>query len=247
MHQVILEGCDGSGKSTLAARLVKLINERVPTWVARAVTGPCDSIKGLRRLALHGVSQTLDGSTRGKPVAAASAALIIADMAQTAFAVQHWSGVVTAQGQTPIIIRDRTILTTLIYQGFLGGGPAQVQSIWTAYRNLVDEQFDRVVVLTGQHKRVTKPDYITDTGQCRHVRDLYTSIEHLLGPRTTYTPRRDPGLEREMARALTSMDRASFAARFPMWSYIDTDAYDEEGTAEHVFALLSNYYKWTKP
>jgi len=246
MHQIILEGPDGSGKSTLAQSLCDDINNNVGGWKARVFREPGDSIQGLRELVLHG--QATGGTGESQiPCTQASAALFIAGMAQTAVQVQEWAGFVSAGGEIPVALRDRSILTTLIYQGFMKGGPTMVRAIWTAYRSLVDESFDQVIVMTGSHGHQGPEDHFTDLGQHRHVRHLYIALEGLLGPgRDNLDPTaRDPRLEAEMARAMSNPDRQAFNNRFKNWLYIDKE-YDAAEAAALAFIHLQRHYAWNK-
>jgi thymidylate kinase len=243
MIQVAIEGADGSGKSTLAKALVKRINNDVPGHKALLLSETGQTIQGFRDFVLTAQSNPIHGLPTDL-TSNASAALFIANMAQTAFEATTWAGAVQGAGEVPVVVRDRTILTTLIYQGFLTGGPALVRSIWTAYRCLVDESFDTVFILDGSHKHKGPKDPFTALGQSRKARMLYLSIESLLGPGFD-TLGRDPALMKAMGRAMTNTDRASFAERFHDWVTIDTVEYDTKSALEFAFLHLAKQNRWT--
>ena len=246
MRQIILEGADACGKSTLAANLVTLVEKRHPHIQVRVVREPGDSIKGLRDICIRAEALDLAGQSLGKPTPLASATLFIAGMVQTDKAVYKWAAEVAARGKEAFVIRDRSIISTLIYQGFLGAGPAGVRTIWAMYQELLSESFDRVYVLLGNHKHRGPSNMHSGVGQGPHIQKLYASVQKLLGPLDAGgLDGHNLALVREMSKAMKRADRVSFYQRFPDWKYINTNELDAAATAEFVLLGLQKAFKWT--
>jgi thymidylate kinase len=256
MISYVLEGQDGSGKSTLAQRLCKQINSEIPNLYALTVDEPGDLIVGLRRLFLHSETQSFTGfgqesvtltSEFEKPAVTAAVALALASQAQTAHVLRVAEGALSASGRSLVVFHDRSILSTLVYQGFSRSNPrTMVQRIWNAYVNLVQEQHDGVILLSGcvRTSDSTESDHYDRTGISTKIARLYTDLEYLLLGDLAHLRHYPDHILTEMRTLLGHSSVVEFKNRFPNWQRYSTADHTAANLSELVFNKLVTNHGW---
>lgn len=167
MINIAIEGPDGVGKSTLCKNLQKDLISKTGADVI-VIGQPNDIIKGLRSVAKTPKMLTADLSNayniknpefvdynNGYPAPDSITLMMMASMSETSHFTSKLEEKALKRGSRLIVIHDRTVLSTLVYQGALRD-PGFCDSILDVYKICVGTRFDLSFVLSGNPTDVYK-------------------------------------------------------------------------------------------
>lgn len=253
--QILIEGPDGVGKTTLADSLIKHINAGTK-YKAICIQEPNSLIFGLRDIAKNGITRkantadvalgrvTMYGScgSTTEPCTEATICLMMASMAQSHAYVQALEAELKEKNLELIVIYDRSIISTLLYQALRRGKFSMVTTIWTLFTSLIKTRYDAVIVLNGEpdvFAKRFKSDCDFDK-QNKLMTKLYRQAEHLFG--STYHKLPPPRTEQEKDAIIKMMlpsHRQEYTQTFTNWLHIDTSQLDHKQTLAAALEHLS--------
>lgn len=252
VYNFVIEGPDGVGKSTLAASLQRELS-KVPGLQVLVIKEPNDLIQGLRAVAKHpkvadpdltkiSSFATLDYTklyTDRSPSPEAAIYMMMASMAETRFFVYSLAEQSKKHNQELVVIHDRSVISTLIYQSVVPKRYDLAEKIWKAYSSMIPERFEATFVLCGRVDSIAR----RATRDCPYDRDLarickgYFQVDSLFSNAIDYNT---PSL-------LSLPSRNSFSQVFDYLTILDTTMYNQEQTLEFVLNSITTWFPELKP
>jgi hypothetical protein len=230
MINILIEGADGVGKSTLVDNLRRHINAHHPSYHAISIREPGDSIPGLRDMFLN------PGS---KLCRKAVALLATASAAQTEVILEGVENVVRADDRQLVVVRDRSVVSTMVYQG-LDNDEVDYFEIMSMYADMLPIKFDATFILSGLETDDQSDDVFTKFGHSKLAHEGYRYVLRLL----TYVYDKAPNwlddapkwVRNDVASKFPDpIIRAQTRRMFPKVNYTDTYNHNEDETLEYAY------------
>jgi thymidylate kinase len=229
---ILIEGSDGVGKSTLGTNLRRKINADHPDYHAVNVAEPGNSIPGLRELFLN-PSSSLRRTT--------SALLATASAAQTEASLEAIENITVSSGRKLVVIRDRSVISTMVYQGI--DNPMEINhvDIFKMYNAMIGIKFDVTLVLHGLETDDGSNDVHTKFGHSKRAREGYQYVvPMLLNQVSTHDYQEVPVWVADAVNSYPTPRNTADAAEytFPNYHRVSTSTMDQAGTLEYAYEAV---------
>jgi len=262
VYNLIIEGADGVGKSTLAKNLAKEFNSR--GWIAIQIGEPNCLIKGLRDIAkktdvvlpdLNNFSALADMQyqnlyQQAPPCSEAAISLMIAAMAQAADFLKKITALLADRDKKILVIKDRSIISTFVYQALVPTKLYLIQDIWNAYSSLVKEDWNVGCLLLDSDEASTNTRHQKDChydSNTKHILSCYRLIPAIFGMTKDQYQRfiREEGKPKEISNrlyeTLNERSRLGLLSRVPKYYVLNTAKLDENQTTKTALGKIDEW------
>ena len=261
-YTIIIEGADGVGKSTLTKNLAKEYSDR--GWIVIQIGEPNRLIKGLRDIAksadvVHPNMSDLsaiasmnyqDLYKKSSPCSEASISLMIACMAQASDFLKKLTAQLAVVDKKILIIKDRSIISTFVYQALVPMKFHLIQDIWNAYSSLVKDDWNVGCLLldsdektaTGRHEKDCHYDSNT-----KQILSCYRLVPSIFGMsrdqyhRFIQEANKPKEISNRLYETLNERSRLGLISRIPKYHVLNTAILDANQTTK---AALRKVDEW---
>jgi thymidylate kinase len=235
---IAVEGVDGVGKTTLCNNLANHLM-KTHGLQATVIRQPNDIIQGLRACAKHpnvavpdlakmssaNFSELEKLRTSGAACVEATSLLMLGGMAATSEYIAKLDAELAKVNQELVVIHDRSLLSTLVYQAISRGAIHLIDPILFVATTFCRLRYDKTFILTGQADKISK----RTTLDCPFDKNIDVVNEAYAS-----------GYERLIQRAASLDMLDAFYRMFPSVTTIDTETKDQAETLESAIACLTN-------
>ena len=262
IKSIIIEGADGTGKTTLVKNLATQFAS--DGWAVIPIGEPNKLIKGLRDIAkkadvaqpdLEKIKTTLDIPFEDlyittSPCSEASISIMLACMAQANDFVKRLSAQMIGTNKKVLVIKDRSIVSTFVYQALVPMKLHLIQNIWNAYNSLVADDWNVGCVILDSDEAITSQRHQKDChydANTKQILNCYRLVPQIFGmSRDQYNSyvqenSKPKELANRLYETLNERSRMSLISRIPKYHTINSAKYDAEQTATQAYRKINEW------
>jgi thymidylate kinase len=262
IKSIIIEGSDGTGKTTLVRNLAAKFSSE--GWVVIPIAEPNKLIRGLRDIAkkaeivqpdLEKIKSTIDIPfeelyVTSSPCSEASIAIMIACMAQSCDFVRKLSAQLAGTNKKILVLKDRSIISTFVYQALVPMKLHLIQNIWNSYSSLISEDWNAGCVILDSTESVATSRHEKDChydSNTKQILGCYRLVPQIFGmSRDQYfnfvqennKPRE---LSNRFYETLNERSRLALMSRIPRYHVLNTSELDADQTTKAAARKINEW------